>query len=211
LKKAALIIILVLLVDQISKVWIKTNMYLGQEYEIFNWFIIHFTENKGMAFGMQFGGDWGKLALSLFRVVAIGALGVWLWQLVKKQAPTVAIVSLALIFSGALGNLLDSAFYGLLFSDSYGAPATFLPEGGGYAGFLKGSVVDMLYFPLIEGTLPQWLPFWGGEHFIFFRPIFNVADTAISVGVGLLLLFQKAAFPEPVNPSQNENVGAGLD
>lgn len=211
MKKAALIILLILVADQISKVWIKTNMYLGQEYEVFSWFIIHFTENKGMAFGMQFGGEWGKLALSLFRVVAIGALGVWLWQLVKKQAPNVAIVSLALIFAGALGNLIDSAFYGLLFSDSYGAPATFLPAGGGYAGFLKGSVVDMLYFPLIEGPLPQWLPFWGGEHFIFFRPIFNVADTAISVGVGLLLFFQKRAFPEPEKPSQNEQPTTGVD
>jgi signal peptidase II len=199
LKKAAFIILAILLLDQVTKIWVKTNMYLGQEYEIFSWFIIHFTENRGMAFGMELGGTWGKLLLSIFRIGAIGALGWWLVSLVKKKAPAVAIISISMIFAGALGNLIDSAFYGLLFSDSWGRPAAFLPEGGGYAPFLQGSVVDMIYLPMIEGTLPSWLPFWGGEPFIFFRPIFNIADSAISVGVVMLLLFQKKAFPEVAN------------
>jgi len=171
---------------------------LGQEIEVFSWFIIHFTENRGMAWGMEFGGVWGKLALSVFRIVAIIAIGFWLRNLIREKAATVAIVSISLIFAGALGNLIDSAFYGLLFSDSLGRVAEFLPEGGGYAPFLQGSVVDMLYFPLIKGYLPDWVPFKGGDYFIFFRPIFNIADTAISIGVGLLLVFQKKAFQEPV-------------
>lgn len=198
MKKAIGIILLVLLVDQISKLWIKTNFHLGQEIEVFSWFIIHFTENRGMAWGMEFGGVWGKLALSIFRIGAIIAIGFWLRNLIREKAATVAIVSISLIFAGALGNLIDSAFYGLLFSDSLGRVAEFLPEGGGYAPFLQGSVVDMLYFPLIKGYLPEWVPFKGGDYFIFFRPIFNIADTAISIGVGLLLVFQKKAFPEPV-------------
>jgi signal peptidase II len=151
-----------------------------------------------MAWGMEFGGVWGKLALSVFRIVAIIAIGFWLRNLIREKAATVAIVSISLIFAGALGNLIDSAFYGLLFSDSLGRVAEFLPEGGGYAPFLQGSVVDMLYFPLIKGYLPDWVPFKGGDYFIFFRPIFNIADTAISIGVGLLLVFQKKAFQEPV-------------
>ncbi len=171
---------------------------MGQEIEVFSWFIIHFTENRGMAWGMEFGGVWGKLALSVFRIVAIIAIGFWLRNLIREKAATVAIVSISLIFAGALGNLIDSAFYGLLFSDSLGRVAEFLPEGGGYAPFLQGSVVDMLYFPLIKGYLPDWVPFKGGDYFIFFRPIFNIADTAISIGVGLLLVFQKKAFQEPV-------------
>ncbi|MCH8555090.1 MAG: lipoprotein signal peptidase [Schleiferiaceae bacterium] len=198
MKKAIGIILLVLLVDQISKLWIKTNFHLGQEIEVFSWFIIHFTENRGMAWGMEFGGVWGKLALSIFRIGAIIAIGFWLRNLIREKAATVAIVSISLIFAGALGNLIDSAFYGLLFSDSLGRVAEFFPEGGGYAPFLQGSVVDMLYFPLIKGYLPEWVPFKGGDYFIFFRPIFNIADTAISIGVGLLLVFQKKAFPEPV-------------
>ncbi len=194
MKKAFIIILAVLLADQILKIWIKTNMYLGQEYQIADWFIIHFTENPGMAFGFEFGGRWGKLALSVFRIITVAAIFIWLRKLAEQKARPVAITAVALIFAGALGNILDSAFYGLLFSESQGQVAAFLPPEGGYAGFLYGRVVDMFYFPLFRGHLPQWLPFWGGDYFVFFRPIFNLADASISVGVGLLLLFQKAVF-----------------
>lgn len=169
---------------------------MGQDIAIADWFYIHFTENPGMAFGLEFGGKWGKIALSIFRLLAIGGLGYWLLKLIKTRASGVAVTAVSLIFAGAIGNMLDSLFYGLLFSDSYGKIATFLPAAGGYAPFLQGHVVDMLYFPLISGNFPDWLPIWGGDYFIFFRPIFNLADTAISVGVGLLLLFQKRIFPK---------------
>jgi len=169
-------------------------MYLGQEYVIADWFIIHFTENPGMAFGFEFGGNYGKLALSIFRLITVVFIFIWLRNLVAKKARPVAITAVALIFAGAIGNILDSLFYGLIFNDSYGQVATFLPDAGGYAGFLHGRVVDMFYFPLFKGYLPDWLPFWGGDYFIFFRPIFNVADSAISIGVALLLLYQKTVF-----------------
>ena len=194
MKRASLIILAVLLADQILKIWIKTHMFIGQEYEIADWFIIHFTENPGMAFGLEFGGNWGKLALSVFRIITVDVIFIWLKRLAEQNAKPIAIVSVSLIFAGALGNILDSAFYGLLFSESNSQVATFLPPEGGYAGFLHGHVVDMFYFPLFRGYLPEWLPFWGGDYFIFFRPIFNLADASISVGVGLLLLFQKTVF-----------------
>lgn len=171
-------------------------MYLGQDFQITNWFYIHFTENPGMAFGLEFGGVWGKLALSIFRLVAIGALVFWLRSLIKSNAAGVAVTAVSLILAGAVGNMIDSAFYGLVYSDSLGRVAEFLPADGGYSGFLQGKVVDMLYFPLFNGVLPDWVPVWGGDYFIFFRPIFNIADTSISVGVGLLLLFQKKVFPK---------------
>lgn len=171
-------------------------MYLGQDYQITNWFYIHFTENPGMAFGLEFGGVWGKLALSIFRLAAIGALVYWLRSLIKTNAESVAIIAVSLIFAGAVGNMIDSAFYGLIFSDSLGRIAEFMPMDGGYSPFLQGKVVDMLYFPLYSGVLPDWVPAWGGDYFIFFRPIFNIADTSISFGVGLLLLFQKKVFPK---------------
>lgn len=196
MKKSLLIILGVLLADQVLKIWIKTNMYIGQEYRITDWFIIHFTENPGMAFGFEFGGNWGKLILSVFRILTVFVIGWWLKKLIDKKVKTPGIVAVSLIMAGAIGNILDSAFYGLLFSDSYGQIARFLPEEGGYAGFLYGHVVDMFYFPLYKGYLPEWLPIWGGDYFIFFRPIFNLADAAISVGVGLLLIFQKSVFSE---------------
>ncbi len=196
MKRASLIIFLVLVADQILKIWVKTNMYLGQEFVITDWFIIHFIENPGMAWGLEFGGDYGKLILSVFRIIVVGFIFYWLNQLVKQKVKTVGIVAVSLVAAGAIGNILDSMFYGLLFSESggLGQVAEFLPAGGGYAGFLHGRVVDMFYFPLYKGYLPQWLPFWGGDYFIFFRPIFNIADMAISTGVGLLLVFQKAVF-----------------
>ena len=171
-------------------------MYLGQDFHIADWFYIHFTENPGMAFGLEFGGVWGKIALSVFRLIAIGALAYWLRSLIKTAAAGVAITSVSLILAGAIGNMIDSLFYGLLFSDSFGRVATFLPPDGGYAPMLQGKVVDMLYFPLYSGTLPDWVPVWGGDYFIFFRPIFNLADSAITIGVVLLLLFQKKVFPK---------------
>ena len=160
-----------------------------------NWFYIHFIENPGMAFGLQFGGDLGKLALSLFRIVAIVFIVIYLVRIVKKNVSSGLIISISLILAGAIGNIIDSAFYGLIFSEStYFETAKLFPEGGGYAGFLHGKVVDMLYFPLFEGRFPDWVPVWGGEHFLFFRPIFNIADSSITIGVALILFNQKRFF-----------------
>ena len=195
LKKAYLIIILILLVDQISKIYIKTNFVLGDGIDVFSWFKIHFVENKGMAWGAQIPGEYGKLILTLFRLVAIVGIGYWLWDAVRKHGAKILIISIALIFAGAMGNILDSVFYGIIFDSSTAQVAQFMPEGGGYSNLFYGHVVDMLYFPLWEGVLPEWIPFWGGDYFTFFDPVFNVADTAISVGVGMLLVFHKKTFP----------------
>ena len=192
MRKPILLIILVLVVDQALKVWIKTNMMLGQEIAFFDWFIIHFTENKGMAFGMEFGGNIGKYILSIFRIIAISAIGFYLTQLVKLNTKKGIVFSIALILAGAIGNMIDSAFYGLIFSESYGQVASVFE--GGYSGILQGKVVDMFYFPLFKGILPSWIPFKGGDYFIFFRPVFNVADAAISVGVINLLIFHRKFF-----------------
>lgn len=191
MKKAFSVFAIVLLADQALKLWIKCHWALGHEVHVADWFILHFTENRGMAFGMELGGEYGKLALSLFR---IGAVGLLFWFVLKQArlgAGTLTMVSLGLILAGAVGNILDSMFYGMMFSESYGRPAEFLPPDGGYAPFLYGRVVDMLHFPLIQGFFPDWLPIWGGEHFLFFRPVFNIADSAISVGISLILLFQR--------------------
>ena len=195
--KAILLIVLILVLDQALKIWIKTHMIIGQEFRILgDWFIIHFTENNGMAFGMELGGETGKLILSLFRLVAVVGIGWWIRLLVRQNAPQGFVLSLSLIFAGALGNIIDSTFYGVLFGDSYFKVAAMFPEGGGYAPLLHGKVVDMLYFPLITGHFPDWLPVWGGEQFIFFRPVFNIADSAITIGVFIILLFHRKYLTE---------------
>lgn len=195
MKKPLLIIFIILLIDQIIKIYIKTHFFLGQEFPVFsNWFIIHFTENNGMAYGMELGGEFGKLLLSSFRIIAIGGIGWYLYDLTTKNADKFYITCIALIFAGALGNIIDSAFYGVLFSDSGYDIARFLPEEGGYANFLHGKVVDMFYFPIIQGHFPAWVPFWGTENFIFFRPVFNIADVSISIGVAMILINQKRFF-----------------
>ena len=192
LKKSSLLIAFVLILDQLLKVWIKTNMMIGQEIYFFDWFILHFTENNGMAFGMEFGGNLGKYILSIFRIIAIVAISIYLVKLANTQVKKGIIYSISLILAGAIGNMIDSAFYGMIFSESYGQIATVFE--GGYSSFLQGKVVDMFYFPLINGHFPNWFPFVGGNHFIFFRPIFNIADAAISTGVINILIFHRSFF-----------------
>lgn len=195
LNKSILIVVLVLLIDQTLKIWIKTNMSIGQEFSVIgNWFLIHFVENNGMAFGFEFGGDYGKIFLSLFRVIAVFGIGWYILKLIKKDLPMGFIACVSLIFAGAIGNIIDSAFYGLIFNDSFGKVATLFPEGGGYATFLHGRVVDMFYFPLISGTYPSWIPLAGGSDFQFFRPVFNVADSAISIGIFSIIFFYRKQF-----------------
>ena len=190
-KGAVCIVILLLLLDQILKIWIKTHLELHESIKITSWFYLYFTENPGMAFGIEV---IGKLFLSIFRIVAVGFIGYYLYSLVKKNYPFGFIACVSLILAGAIGNIIDSVFYGVIFDHSFGQVATLFPEGGGYAGWLHGKVVVMLYFPIIETTWPDWLPIWGGQEFIFFRPIFNLADSAICVGVFLLLLFYRNTF-----------------
>lgn len=194
MKKVLTTALLLLVLDQLLKFWIKTNMFLGQEFRIFDWFIIHFTENNGMAFGLEFGGDTGKIILSVFRIIVIAWGFTYINTLTKTSLPNGLLVALGLVFGGAIGNIIDGVFYGVLFNDSYNQIAEFLPAVGGYSTFLMGKVVDMFYFPLINTHFPGWIPFFGGEHFIFFRPVFNIADAGISVGMFVLILFYRKHF-----------------
>ena len=201
LKKSILLIVSILLIDQISKIYIKTHFALHDSVEVFSWFKIYFIENDGMAWGtklsdfISFINDrTAKIALTLFRVFAIFGIGYWLIDTIKKQHSNILITAIALIFAGALGNIIDSVFYGLLFESSMNQIAVFLPETGGYAGLLHGKVVDMLYFPLFSVNLPEWLPWFGGQRFNFFEPVFNIADMAISTGFLMLIVFNKKAF-----------------
>ncbi|AYN69507.1 lipoprotein signal peptidase [Euzebyella marina] len=199
LKKSLVLIIAVLLVDQISKVYIKTNFVLGESIEVFSWFKILFIENSGAAWGAKLS-DFlpvsepiGKLILTVFRLFAVAGIGYWLFDTIKKQTSKVLILAVSLIFAGALGNIIDSVFYGVVFNDSYQQVATaFSAEP--YGSLFYGKVVDMLYFPMIDTTWPDWVPGLGGKDFRFFEPVFNIADMAISTGVGILIVFNKQAF-----------------
>lgn len=194
LRKAYLLIFIILLVDQVSKIYIKTNFILGEEVEVLKWFKILFIENEGMAWGTVIPGTYGKLFLTLFRLVAVGGIGYWLWDSVeRKHSSNYLIVAIALILAGAFGNIIDSVFYGVIFDDSHQQLATMFAEKP-YGTWFHGKVVDMFYFPIWQGDLPSWIPIWGGRNFTFFNAIFNIADMAISTGVGILIFFNKKAF-----------------
>lgn len=209
---AIAVVALILIIDQASKIWVKTNMSLYESFEIASWFKIYFVENPGMAFGWTFGGDGesgkqlGKLFLSLFRIVAIGFIGYYLARIIKKGYALGFVICIALIWSGAFGNIIDSVFYGEIFSESYaGHVASFVSLGEGYGSWLHGRVVDMLYFPLIEGNFPSWFPGeWANSPFIFFSPIFNIADSAITIGIFLLLIFYRKELSESLESDKNK-------
>jgi signal peptidase II len=194
LRNSALLIILILLIDQWSKMYVKTNFILGEQVEVFRWFKLLFIENEGMAWGTVIPGEYGKLFLTVFRIFAVGAIGYWLWDATRKNRSNYLIVAICLIFAGALGNIFDSVFYGIMFDDSHRHLATYFSDKP-YGTWFHGKVVDMFYFPFIEDYMvPSWVPFMGGKQITFFNAIFNVADFAISTGVGILIFFNKKAF-----------------
>ncbi|MEJ6791306.1 MAG: lipoprotein signal peptidase [Lacinutrix sp.] len=202
IKKTTILILIILLIDQVSKLYIKTHFQIHESLEVFSWFKIYFVENDGMAWGttlsdiIPFVSDrTGKLCLTSFRILAIFGIGFWLINSIKKQISNTLVLALVFIFSGALGNIIDSVFYGVFFNDSFSQVATFMPKDGGYDKLLFGNVVDMLYFPLWQDNLPEWVPLIGGRNFIFFEPVFNIADVAIALGFGILLFFNNKAFP----------------
>lgn len=219
--KAVIIILAIILLDQAVKIWVKTHMMLDEEIIITNWFRIHFTENRGMAFSMELPGAWGKMLLGVFRSIAT-IVGTWyVVHLFKQKAHWGFIVSCSIILAGAIGNLIDGAFYGLIFNDSFGHISKAFPHDGGYAGFMQGQVVDMFRFPLWQGFLPKWIPFIGGEYFEFFNAIFNVSDAAITIGVFIILIFQGVFFKEekpanvetvaPVTPDSTSVTDSGTE
>lgn len=201
-------ILAVLLIDQWLKIYVKLNFHYQESRTVTRWFQIFFIENEGMAFGLKWGGVWGKLMLTTFRLLFVTALAYYLITLVKKKAHTGFVFCMCLIFAGAMGNIIDSVFYGIIFNDSTIInTAKLFPAGGGYGHFLEGKVVDMLYFPLWHGTLPHWLPFIGGHEFSFFDPIFNIADASISIGVFLIIIFQGRFFKKKTSEDATIYIG----
>lgn len=211
--KSILIVLFILVIDQVVKILVKTNMTLYEQFPVFgDWFRIHFVENRGMAFGLNLPGDYGKILLSLFRIIAVVAITFYLRHLIRLKAHTGLIITLSMIMAGALGNILDSAFYGLIFTESTPSQvAQMFPEGKGYTTFLHGNVVDMFYFPIFSGNYPEWFPRVGGESFIFFRPVFNIADASISVAVFVLLFNQRRFFRHLDEKHDQKKEGEGQE
>ena len=212
LKKATLLIFIILLIDQISKIYIKTHFVLTESVEVFSWFQILFVENEGMAWGtkisdfVSFISDrTAKVCLTIFRILAVLGIGYWLNKSIKAKHSKTLIFAVSLILAGALGNIIDSVSYGVLFDSSSGQVASFLPVEGGYDAIFHGKVVDMLHFPMWSGVLPDWIPFYGGQYFTFFEPVFNIADMAISTGIGILIFFNKRAFTNEENVEVTES------
>ncbi|MET6989346.1 lipoprotein signal peptidase [Sediminicola arcticus] len=209
LKKSILLVAVILFVDQLSKIYIKTHFVLGESVTVFNWFKILFIENEGAAWGTKLSDifpitdELGKLILTIFRLFAIIGIGYWLYDTVQKKASKTLIVAVSLIFAGALGNIIDSVFYGVIFDDSFNQVASLFAQDP-YGSIFHGKVVDMLYFPMIDTTWPNWIPVIGGNNFRFFEPVFNIADTTISTGVGILIFFNKKAFNKREEESQKE-------
>lgn len=204
LRNSIAIIFLVLIIDQVSKIYIKTNFILGEEVKIFEWFRIYFIENEGMAWGTKIPGEYGKIILTVFRIFAVGGIAYWLYDASQKYSSRYLMVAISLIFAGAVGNIIDSIFYGVIFSDSHLQVAEMFTDKP-YQTWFHGEVVDMFYFPIIKDyPMPEWVPFIGGKPFTFFNAIFNVADIAISTGIGILIVFNKKAFAKRVTIGTNE-------